>query len=172
MSDPYQTVGVARTASPDEIKKAFRKKAKALHPDSNANDPKAQEKFSALNNAYEILSDPEKRRQFDRGEIDAEGKPRFTGGGFDPRGGPRPGGGNPLAAIPALSISASVPMVDAQDRAQVPIPLGLTISSPTFLAGLLETERPVADRLARRFPISWSPPALPFLRRHAVPASA
>ena len=95
MSDPYQTVGVARTASPDEIKKAFRKKAKALHPDANANDPKAQEKFSALNNAYEILSDPEKRRQFDRGEIDAEGKPRFSPG-FDGRGGPRPGGGNPF----------------------------------------------------------------------------
>lgn len=77
--DPYDVIGVARTASADEIKKAFRKKAKVLHPDANAADPKAQDRFAELNNAYELLSDAGKRQSFDRGEIDAEGKPRFTG---------------------------------------------------------------------------------------------
>ena len=89
--DPYDVIGVARTASADEIKRAFRKKAKALHPDANPKDAKAQDRFAELNNAYELLSDAEKKRQFDRGEIDAEGKPRFTG--FEGFGGGRPGGG-------------------------------------------------------------------------------
>jgi DnaJ-class molecular chaperone len=89
--DPYDVIGVARTASADEVKKAFRKKAKQLHPDANANDPKAQDRFAELNNAYELLSDADKRKSFDRGEIDAEGKPRFTG--FEGFGRSRPGGG-------------------------------------------------------------------------------
>ena len=95
--DPYDVIGVARSASADEIKRAFRKKAKALHPDANPNDPKAQDRFAELNNAYELLSDADKKRQFDRGEIDAEGKPRFAGfegfGGGRPRGGPGAGAG-------------------------------------------------------------------------------
>ncbi|MCS0494826.1 DnaJ domain-containing protein [Ancylobacter sp. MQZ15Z-1] len=85
MRDPYEILGVARTADQSEIKRAFRKLAKKLHPDANKDDPKAQDKFAELNSAHEILSDPEKRGQFDRGEIDAEGKPRgfegFPGGG-------------------------------------------------------------------------------------------
>lgn len=85
MRDPYEILGVARSADQTEIKRAFRKLAKKLHPDANGSDPKAQEKFAELNSAHEILSDPEKRGQFDRGEIDAEGKPRgfegFPGGG-------------------------------------------------------------------------------------------
>jgi DnaJ-class molecular chaperone len=89
--DPYDVIGVTRAASADEIKRAFRKKAKALHPDANPKDAKAQDRFAELNNAYELLSDAEKKRQFDRGEIDAEGKPRFTG--FEGFGGGRPGGG-------------------------------------------------------------------------------
>ncbi len=92
--DPYDVIGVARTASADEIKKAFRKKAKALHPDANPNDAKAQDRFSELNNAYELLSDEAKRKSFDRGEIDAEGKPRFAGFegfGRGQSGGPQPG---------------------------------------------------------------------------------
>ncbi len=88
--DPYDVIGVARSASADEIKRGFRKKAKALHPDANPNDPKAQDRFAELNNAYELLSDADKKRQFDRGEIDAEGKPRFAG--FEGFGGGRPGG--------------------------------------------------------------------------------
>jgi DnaJ-class molecular chaperone len=79
MRDPYQVLGVARAASDAELKKAYRKKAKELHPDRNRDDPKAQDRFSELNTAYEIVGDETRRKQFDRGEIDAEGKPKFQG---------------------------------------------------------------------------------------------
>src|SRR5215212_6328362 len=79
MRDPYQVLGVARGASAAEIKSAFRKLAKKHHPDANKNDSKAASRFSELNAAYEIVGDTEKRKAFDRGEIDAEGKPRFQG---------------------------------------------------------------------------------------------
>lgn len=79
MRNPYDILGIQRSASVAEIKKAFRKLAKAYHPDRNANDPKAKDKFAEVNAAYEILGDAGKRAQFDRGEIDAEGKPRFQG---------------------------------------------------------------------------------------------
>jgi DnaJ-class molecular chaperone len=79
MRDPYQVLGVARSADEAEIKKAYRKRAKDLHPDRNREDPKAQDRFSELNGAYEILGDETKRKQFDRGEIDADGKPKFQG---------------------------------------------------------------------------------------------
>jgi DnaJ-class molecular chaperone len=85
--DPYEVLGVGRKASQDEIKKSFRKLAKKLHPDANKSDPKAAARFSEINSAYEILGDEKKRGAFDRGEIDADGKPRFTG--FDPRAGAR-----------------------------------------------------------------------------------
>jgi DnaJ-class molecular chaperone len=87
MRNPYDILGVSRSASEAEIKKAFRKLAKQYHPDSNATDPKAKDKFAEVNQAYEILGDAGKRAQFDRGEIDGEGKPRFTGfGGGGARG--------------------------------------------------------------------------------------
>jgi len=93
MRNPYDVLGVPKGAGEAEIKKAFRKLAKAYHPDSNK-DPKAKERFSEANTAYEILGDKEKRGQFDRGEIDAEGKPRATGfEGFSGFGGGRGGGG-------------------------------------------------------------------------------
>src|SRR3954469_21015154 len=79
MRDPYEVLGVARGASAAEIKSAFRKLAKKHHPDANKNDSKADSRFSELNAAYEIAGDDEKRKAFDRGEIDAEGKPRFQG---------------------------------------------------------------------------------------------
>jgi DnaJ-class molecular chaperone len=79
MRDPYSILGVPRTASEAEIKKAFRKLAKQYHPDRNRGDPKAKEHFAEANAAYEVLGDKDKRAQFDRGEIDAEGKPRFSG---------------------------------------------------------------------------------------------
>ncbi|HWM82596.1 MAG TPA: J domain-containing protein [Pseudolabrys sp.] len=93
MRDPYEVLGVSKSASASEIKSAFRKLAKKLHPDANNKDPKAASRFSELNSAYEIVGDPKKRKAFDNGEIDAEGKPRFQGfegfgggqGGFDPR---------------------------------------------------------------------------------------
>lgn len=89
MRDPYTVLGVPRTASEAEVKKAFRTLAKKYHPDQNAGDAKAQAKFAEANQAHEILSDKEKRAAFDRGEIDAEGKPRFAGFGA---GGPGAGG--------------------------------------------------------------------------------
>src|SRR5579863_4865333 len=87
MRDPYEVLGVPRGASAAAIKSAYRKLAKKHHPDSNKNDPKAAARFSEINSAHEIVGDPDKRKQFDRGEIDAEGKPRFQGfpGGGDPR---------------------------------------------------------------------------------------
>lgn len=84
MRDPYAVLGVAKNASEADIKKAFRKAAKQHHPDANKDDPKAQDRFAEVNTAYEILGDADKRRKFDAGEIDAEGKPRFGGfEGFD-----------------------------------------------------------------------------------------
>jgi len=79
MRDPYEVLGVARGASAANIKSAFRKLAKKHHPDANKDDPKAAARFSELNAAYEILGDEKKRKAFDAGEIDAEGKPRFAG---------------------------------------------------------------------------------------------
>ncbi|KQP92627.1 DnaJ C-terminal domain-containing protein [Methylobacterium sp. Leaf117] len=94
MRNPYDVLGVPKGASEADIKKAYRKLAKAYHPDRNQDDAKAKDRFAEANSAYEILGDAGKRAQFDRGEIDADGKPRATGfegfGGFGGRGG---GGG-------------------------------------------------------------------------------
>ncbi len=91
MRDPYQVLGLDRKASAADVKSAYRRLAKKLHPDANKNDPKAAARFSELNAAHEILSDDAKRKAFDRGEIDAEGKPKFHG--FEGFGaGARPGG--------------------------------------------------------------------------------
>jgi DnaJ-class molecular chaperone len=90
MRDPYEVLGVDRKANAGDIKSAYRRLAKKLHPDANKNDPKAATRFSELNAAHELLGDEDKRKAFDRGEIDAEGKPRFQG---FPGGGPRPGSG-------------------------------------------------------------------------------
>ncbi|SER35886.1 DnaJ C-terminal domain-containing protein [Sphingobium sp. YR768] len=85
MADPYSTLGIARNASEAEIKSAYRKLAKELHPDRNKDNPQAAEKFSAATNAYDLLSDKDKRARFDRGEIDGDGNPTspfgFGGGG-------------------------------------------------------------------------------------------
>jgi DnaJ-class molecular chaperone len=94
MRDPYDVLGVSKNASAAEIKSAFRRQAKKLHPDANKHDPKAAARFAELNAAYEILGEADKRKAFDRGEIDAEGKPRFQGfEGFGAGRGPGAGFG-------------------------------------------------------------------------------
>ncbi len=95
-NDPYAALGLTKTATEAEIKKAYRKLAKELHPDTNKDNPKAAERFNKVTQAYDILSDKGKRAQFDRGEIDGNGNPAFGGiggGGGNPFGG---GGGNPF----------------------------------------------------------------------------
>jgi DnaJ-class molecular chaperone len=94
MRDPYEVLGIDRKAGAGEIKSAYRKLAKKLHPDANKNDPKAATRFAELNAAHELLADEQKRKAFDRGEIDAEGKPRFQGYGGFGGGGARPGAGS------------------------------------------------------------------------------
>ena len=73
--DYYNTLGVEKSASKDEIKKAYRRIVKESHPDLNPGDTAGEERFKAAANAYDLLKDSEKRARFDRGEIDAEGKP-------------------------------------------------------------------------------------------------
>ncbi|OYW50178.1 MAG: molecular chaperone DnaJ [Novosphingobium sp. 28-62-57] len=83
MADPYSTLGVPRSATEKDIKSAYRKLAKELHPDKNKDNPKATERFSEVTRAYDLLSDKDKRAKFDRGEIDADGNPMGPfGGGF------------------------------------------------------------------------------------------
>lgn len=86
-SDPYTTLGVPRGASEKDIKSAYRKLAKELHPDRNKDNPRSAERFSEVTRAYDLLSDKDKRAQFDRGEIDAEGNPAMGGFGGGPGGG-------------------------------------------------------------------------------------
>lgn len=96
MRNPYDVLGVSKTASEADIKKAFRALAKKHHPDTHGGDKSAQKRFQEISAAYDIVGDKEKRAKFDRGEIDAGGNPR----GFDPRahgfeGGPFGGGAGP-----------------------------------------------------------------------------
>src|SRR5213075_2746256 len=102
MADPYKTLGVAPGASADEIKKAYRKLAKKLHPDVNPGDKKAEERFKEVSGAFEVIGDPKKRALFDEfGEVStrpgfdeqkarewqrqaqAAGARGFGGGGFE-----------------------------------------------------------------------------------------
>jgi len=97
--DPYTELGVARGASADEVRKAFRKLAKEFHPDKNPGNAKAEERFKRVSAAFDILGDADKRKKFDRGEIDADGREQTRGfgggGGGDPfrRGGAGGAGG-------------------------------------------------------------------------------
>ncbi|MGD1036012.1 MAG: DnaJ C-terminal domain-containing protein [Roseiarcus sp.] len=95
MRDPYEVLGLAKTASAGEIKSTYRKLAKKYHPDQSK-EPRAKDRFAEIGSAYEILGDAKKRGAYDRGEIDAEGKPRapqFEGFGFGRRPGAHPGEG-------------------------------------------------------------------------------
>ena len=94
--DPYQELGVARSASAEEIRRAFRKLAKQYHPDQNPNDKAAEERFKRISAAFDVVGDEDKRKKFDRGEIDADGHDAARGfrpGGAGARGGAGPGAG-------------------------------------------------------------------------------
>lgn len=98
MRDPYKVLGVERGAKEAEIKSAYRRLAKKLHPDANKGDDKAAQRFAEISAAYDLLKDQDKRARFDRGEIDAEGNPKgFAGDPFAP-GGPFAGAGHGAAA--------------------------------------------------------------------------
>jgi DnaJ-class molecular chaperone len=99
MRDPYEVLGVGKNADAAAIKSAYRRLAKKLHPDANKSDPKTAQRFAEINSAYEILGEEKKRKAYDAGEIDAEGKPRFQGFG----GGPRSGGAGPGAHFETFS---------------------------------------------------------------------
>jgi len=87
MKDPYAVLGVPRSASADDIKRAYRRLARTMHPDVNPDDPKAEDRFKELSAAHDVLADPEKRARFDRGEIDGQGQDRPFG--FRRHAGPR-----------------------------------------------------------------------------------
>ncbi|NNU16977.1 DnaJ domain-containing protein [Parvularcula sp. ZS-1/3] len=88
--DPYTVLGVGRQASQDEIRSAYRKLAKQYHPDRNQGDAASEEKFKAVTAAFEIIGDEDKRKRFDRGEIDADGNERSVFGQGGPFGGVDP----------------------------------------------------------------------------------
>jgi DnaJ-class molecular chaperone len=92
MNDPYKVLGVAKTASEADIKKAFRNLAKKHHPDTHPGDEKAKQRFQEISAAYDVVGDKDKRAKFDAGEIDASGNPR----GFDPRAYGQQARGNPF----------------------------------------------------------------------------
>jgi DnaJ-class molecular chaperone len=107
-SDPYQELGVTRGASADEIRKAFRKLAKKHHPDANPGDKASEEKFKRLSAAFDILGDAEKRKKFDAGEIDADGRETFRSGpwGAGGAGGPfRQGAGGSRADFEGVDLN-------------------------------------------------------------------
>src|SRR3954452_629336 len=96
--DLYQRLGIQRGASEADIKKAYRSLAKQLHPDRNKDNPNAAKRFGEITQAYDLLSDKDKRARYDRGEIDEEGNPKMPCGGgcggYQPGGaGPQPGAG-------------------------------------------------------------------------------
>src|SRR5690349_11041487 len=97
--DLYQRLGLKRGATEAEIKKAYRSLAKQLHPDRNKDNPDAAKRFGEITAAYDLLSDKDKRAQYDRGEIDEDGNPKMPfGGGFGgywAGAGPQPGAGGP-----------------------------------------------------------------------------
>ena len=129
--DLYQRLGLKRGASEAEIKKAYRSLAKQLHPDRNKDKPDAAKRFSEVTAAYDLLSDKDKRAQYDRGEIDEEGNPKMPfGGGYraeegqDPAQGPRASrisiSAEPTPATSATSSRAfSVPPTLRADEAAV-----------------------------------------------------
>ena len=85
--DPYKELGVSRGASAADIKSAFRKLAKELHPDKNRGDTATEERFKRVSAAFDLLNDPEKKSKYDSGQIDADGQPQYRGSSGQPGGG-------------------------------------------------------------------------------------
>ena len=135
MRDPYEVLGVPRGASAAAIKSAYRKLAKKHHPDNNKNDPKAAARFSEINSANEIIGDEDKRKQFDRGEIDAEGKPRFQG-------------------FPAAAARAAAPVEPAASKATASAPAAVPAARAGRLRGYPQqhVRRRGQGRTSRRWP--------------------
>jgi DnaJ-class molecular chaperone len=115
MPDPYATLGVQRTANEKDIKSAYRKLAKELHPDRNKDNPKAAERFSDVTKAYDLLSDKDKRAKFDRGEIDADGNPAMPFGGAGGFGGFRQGPGSSAGGFSASDFEGLGAETDLSD---------------------------------------------------------
>jgi DnaJ-class molecular chaperone len=114
--DPYQELGVSRTASAEDVRKAFRKQAKKHHPDVNPGDKAAEEKFKRLSAAFDLLGDPDKRKRFDAGEIDADGRETMRAQGPGPFGqGPFAAGGSPFGEAGGGFRSGSFEGVDLND---------------------------------------------------------
>jgi molecular chaperone DnaJ len=147
VKDPYRTLGVDKKASDAEIKRAYRKLARQYHPDRNAGDKSAEERFKEVQDAYSILSDPEKRRAYDSGGI-------FGGGGFDPGafrggfgnfgggigdilsdlfggGGARAGGASGPERGRDLETEVHISFDQAMEGAQVPVTVPLSAPCPT-----------------------------------------
>ena len=152
MTNPYESLGVAKNASADEIKKAYRKLARQYHPDKNPGDAAAEERFKEVQNAYDLLSDPEKREQYDRfGSANGRG-PGAGGGGFNWSttegfdfgdlsdlfggmfGGGRFGGGarpTPAQRGNDVEVQVNLSFEDALEGAEVKIPVALEVACHT-----------------------------------------
>src|SRR3954464_9104415 len=113
MADLYEQLGVKKGATEAEVKKAYRKLAKELHPDRNKDNPAASARFSKVTQAYDILTDKDKRARYDRGELDEDGNPKapFGFGG----GGPGAGMGGGFRPPPGAGFSGSGEEVDLSD---------------------------------------------------------
>lgn len=127
MADYYETLGVSRDATADEIKKAFRRLARETHPDANPGDPASEERFRAIAEAYEVLSDPQRRAAYDRGDRIDLGDlfssfagvedllSRFFGGGFGPFGGaPGPASGRDVGVSVAITLAEAAVGVERE----------------------------------------------------------
>src|SRR5687768_16583488 len=129
-ADPYATLGLQRTASEKEVKSAYRKLAKELHPDRNKDNPKAAERFSDVTKAYDLLSDKDKRARFDRGEIDADGNPArptsaicsrvCSGAAALPVAVPAPAGSAASARAARRPSAAPIPATASRSRSSTP----------------------------------------------------
>jgi len=155
--DFYAELGVSSSASAEDVKRAYRKLARELHPDANPGDAKAESRFKAVSEAYGVLSDPDKRAQYD------EARRLFGGGGgFRPGGG---GFGGPGHPVPSTSvISSPVPVVRPETAARV---VSATCSVACSAAGQVRRGRTRHDRGGARTSRPRSGSTSP--RRYAVP---